>query len=165
MAYSDISHDHEHYAWFRAHLQERYEEEVDYLLDKTVVLFERLCKVPVLLSMLVVALNTEDGEEATVPRDLHDLYAVAVTKAVRRWFKVNDGFDTAQEERTPRVVSSEFAYVDHATLRLTDGGSFYAPGELTSVAVQGPRLVVGAQSGELYHLSVVPSAQNDDVVA
>ena len=62
-------------------------------------------------------------------------------------------------------MSAEFAYVDHATLRRTDGGSFYAPSELTSVAVQGPRLVVGAQSGELYHLSTVPWGQNDDLVA
>ena len=31
---------------------------------------------------------------------------------------------------------------------------FYAPGPLESVAVHWPRLVAGAQSGELYHLDV-----------
>ena len=42
-----------------------------------------------------------------------------------------------------------------ATLRLKEGGGvFYAPGPLQSVAVHWPRLVAGAQSGELYHLEV-----------
>jgi hypothetical protein len=44
---------------------------------------------------------------------------------------------------------------DGATLRLKErGGVFYAPGPLYSVAVHWPRLVTGAQSGELYHLEV-----------
>ncbi len=44
---------------------------------------------------------------------------------------------------------------DGATLRLKEGGGvFYAPGPLQSVAVHWPRLVAGAQSGELYHLEV-----------
>lgn len=72
--------------------------------------------------------------------------------------------DTAREERTQRAVPVKFVEVDHATLRLKDG-SFYAPSELTSVAVQGPRLVVGAQSGELYHLSMMPSGQTGNLVA
>ena len=42
-----------------------------------------------------------------------------------------------------------------ATLRLKEGGGvFYAPSPLQSVAVHWPRLVAGAQSGELYHLEV-----------
>ena len=42
-----------------------------------------------------------------------------------------------------------------ATLRLKKGGGvFYAPDSLWSVAVHWPRLVAGAQSGELYHLEV-----------
>jgi len=44
---------------------------------------------------------------------------------------------------------------DGATLRLKEGGGvFYAPGPLQSVAAHWPRLVAGAQSGELYHLEV-----------
>ena len=44
---------------------------------------------------------------------------------------------------------------DGATLRLREGGgAFYAPSPLVCVAVSWPRLVAGAQSGELYHLEV-----------
>ena len=43
---------------------------------------------------------------------------------------------------------------DGATLRLKEGGAFYAPSVLTCVAMHWPRLVAGAQSGELYHLEV-----------
>ena len=44
---------------------------------------------------------------------------------------------------------------DGVTLRLKEGsGVFYAPSPLQSVAVHWPRLVAGAQSGELYHLEV-----------
>ena len=43
-----------------------------------------------------------------------------------------------------------------ATLQLKEGGgAFYAPSPLVSVAVHWPRLVAGAQSGELYHLEVL----------
>ena len=42
-----------------------------------------------------------------------------------------------------------------ATLHLKEGGgAFYAPSPLQCVAVHWPRLVAGAQSGELYHLVV-----------
>ena len=90
MDYSEESHDHEHYAFFRAHLQDQYEQEIDYMLDKTIVAFDRICKVPVLLSMLVIALDVEDDEQASVPRDLFGLYEAAITKAVRRWFKTGE---------------------------------------------------------------------------
>ena len=51
--------------------------------------------------------------------------------------------------------SGAVAERDGATLRLKEGGGvFYAPGPLQSVAVHWPRLVAGAQSGELYHLDV-----------
>ena len=43
---------------------------------------------------------------------------------------------------------------DGATLRLKEGGAFYAPSPLMCVAVHWPKLVAGAQSGELYHLEV-----------
>ena len=50
--------------------------------------------------------------------------------------------------------SGEIADRDGATLRLKAGGAFYAPSPLVSVAVHWPKLVAGAQSGELYHLEV-----------
>ena len=50
--------------------------------------------------------------------------------------------------------SSEVAERDGETLRLKEGGTFYAPNPLLCIAVHWPRLVAGAQSGELYHLEV-----------
>ena len=52
-------------------------------------------------------------------------------------------------------ASSEVAERDGATLRLKEGGTFYAPNPLQCVAVHWPRLVAGAESGELYHLEVL----------
>ena len=51
--------------------------------------------------------------------------------------------------------SGEVAEQDGTTLRLKEGGAFYAPSPLKIVAVHWPRPVAGAQSGELYHLEVV----------
>ena len=51
--------------------------------------------------------------------------------------------------------SGAVAERDGATLRLKEGGgAFYAPSPLLCVAVHWPRLVAGAESGELYHLDV-----------
>ena len=50
--------------------------------------------------------------------------------------------------------SGEVVDRDGATLRLKEGGAFYAPNPLECVALHWPRLVAGAQSGELYHLEV-----------
>ena len=53
--------------------------------------------------------------------------------------------------------SGAVAERDGATLRLKEGGGvfyYYAPGPLQSVAAHWPRLVAGAQSGELYLLEV-----------
>ena len=47
--------------------------------------------------------------------------------------------------------SGEVAERDGATLRLKEGGAFYAPSPLLCIAVHWPKLVAGAQSGELYH--------------
>ena len=51
-------------------------------------------------------------------------------------------------------TSGEVAECDGATLRLKEGGAFYAPSPLQCLAVHWPRIVAGAQSGELYHLEV-----------
>ena len=51
-------------------------------------------------------------------------------------------------------MSAEVADRDGATLRLKEGGAFYARSPLQCVAVHWPRLVAGAESGELYHLQV-----------
>ena len=50
--------------------------------------------------------------------------------------------------------SGEVAERDGATLRLKEGGAFYAPSPLECVAIHWPLLVAGAASGELYHLKV-----------
>ena len=54
--------------------------------------------------------------------------------------------------------SGEVADRDGATLRLKEDGAFYAPSTLECVALHWPRLVAGAQSGELYHLEVEGTA-------
>ena len=51
-------------------------------------------------------------------------------------------------------ASGEVAERDGSVLRLKEGGAFYAPSPLECVAVHWPKLVAGAQSGELYHLEV-----------
>ena len=50
--------------------------------------------------------------------------------------------------------SGDVAERDGATLRLKEGGAFYAPSPLKCIAVHWPKLVAGAESGELYHLEV-----------
>jgi hypothetical protein len=50
--------------------------------------------------------------------------------------------------------SGEVAERDGATLRLKEGGAFYAPSPLECVAIHWPLLVAGVASGELYHLKV-----------
>ena len=50
--------------------------------------------------------------------------------------------------------SGEVVDLDGPTLRLKEGGVFYAPGPLCRVAVHWPKLVAGTESGELYHLEV-----------
>ena len=52
------------------------------MLDRTIVTFEKICATPVLLSMLVVALRSGNGEEAAVPRDLRSLYLSATRKVL-----------------------------------------------------------------------------------
>jgi len=52
-------------------------------------------------------------------------------------------------------TSGNVAERDGSTLRLREGGgAFYAPSPISSVAVKWPRIVAGAQSGELYHIEV-----------
>ena len=66
---------------------------------------------------------------------------------------VDDLLDRVQQH-VQRTESSEVAERDGAMLRLKKGGTFYAPNPLQCIAVHWPRLVAGAQSGELYHLKV-----------
>ena len=49
----------------------------------------------------------------------------------------------------------EEATRDGNTLRLKEGGAFYAPSPMLSVALHGSKIVAGAQSGELYHLEMM----------
>ena len=73
--------------------------------------------------------------------------------------RLTDSFELVEERKGDGSAfdnsgSSEVAERDGATLRLKEGGTFYAPNPLRCIAVHWPRLVAGAQSGELYHLKV-----------
>ena len=71
---------------------------------------------------------------------------------------VTDTLDLVEERRGDGAAfdhtSGEVAERDGATLRLKEGGAFYAPLPLECVAVHWPRLVAGGKSSELYHLQV-----------
>ena len=43
---------------------------------------------------------------------------------------------------------------DGSTVRLKQGGAFYAPQPVSCVTVHLPRIVAGSQLGELYHLEI-----------
>ena len=68
--------------------------------------------------------------------------------------RLADSFQLVEERNGDDSGSSEVAERDGETLRLKEGGTFYAPNPLQCIAVHWPRLVAGAQSGELYHLEV-----------
>ena len=73
--------------------------------------------------------------------------------------RLTDSFELVEERKGDGSAfdnsgSSEVAERDGATLRLKEGGTFYTPNPLQCIAVHWPRLVAGAQSGELYHLEV-----------
>ena len=73
--------------------------------------------------------------------------------------RLTDSFQLVEERKGDGSAfdnsgSSEVAERDGAMLRLKEGGTFYAPNPLQCIAVHWPRLVAGAQSGELYHLEV-----------
>mmetsp|Transcript_32066 Transcript_32066/g.79247 ORF Transcript_32066/g.79247 Transcript_32066/m.79247 type:complete len:681 (+) Transcript_32066:2323-4365(+) len=53
-----------------------------------------------------------------------------------------------------RTSAGGVAEVDGSTLRIKEGGAFYAPSPLLCVDVHWPKIVVGAESGELYRLEV-----------
>ena len=73
--------------------------------------------------------------------------------------RLTDSFQLVEERKGDGSAfdnsgSSEVAERDGETLRLKEGGTFYAQNPLQCIAVHWPRLVAGAQSGELYHLEV-----------
>jgi hypothetical protein len=43
MKYSEDENDHEHYVFFRSLLQDKYEKEIDQMLNETIVTFEQVC--------------------------------------------------------------------------------------------------------------------------
>ena len=50
--------------------------------------------------------------------------------------------------------SGDVAERDGSTVRLKEGGAFYAPQPVSCLAVHLPRIVAGSQSRELHHLEV-----------
>ena len=77
-------------------------------------------------------------------------------KTIKVWDA--ESFALVEERRGDAATidprSGEVAERDGATLRLKEGGAFYAPSPLQCLVVHWPRIVAGAQSGELYHLEV-----------
>ena len=71
---------------------------------------------------------------------------------------VTDTLDLVEERSGDGAAfdptSAEVAERDGATMRLKEGGAFYAPLPPECVAVHWPRLVAGTKSGELYDLQV-----------
>ena len=66
--------------------------------------------------------------------------------------------DFLEERRGDAATISkqgEEATLDGSTLRLKEGGAFYASSPLQSVALFGSNIVAGALSGELYHLEMI----------
>ena len=87
----------------------------------------------------------------------------SVDKTIKVW---NSSSLALIEERkgdgAAMAKAVEVAERDGATLRLKEGGAFYAPSPLLCVAVHWPKLVAGAQSGELYHLEVEEAGMRAD---
>ena len=79
----------------RAHTRAygRYDRELDFMLDKTMKMFELLSQTPILLSLLVVALDTshnKDGAREPLPLDQFDLYHRAVSKLLLQRFSQDE---------------------------------------------------------------------------
>ncbi len=90
LSYNDLAHAHDHYNFFRAHLQDQYDTELDsaldFMLERRMQVFEIITTVPVLLSMLIVVLAAYQRGEcyAALPCDLHELYTMAVRAVLQR---------------------------------------------------------------------------------
>ena len=93
LEFNDESHAHDHYNFFRAKLRDSSGRELDAMLERTLVFFEEVRGVPVLLSMLVlVFMGGSDSQ--TLPASRLELYgwpcrarsaAALATPTRRRW--------------------------------------------------------------------------------
>ena len=85
--HNEDSDAHHHYNYFRALMKEDYDEglskQLDFVLETSMVVFEEVVKVPVLLSMLAVVLKGEaDGAMIKLPTDIFSLYSSATSFVV-----------------------------------------------------------------------------------
>ena len=88
IGHNEESNAHHHYNYFRSLLKETYDDELsqqlDFLLETTMSVFEEVVKVPVLLSMLAVVLRSEaDGAVMKLPTDIFNLYSSATATVVK----------------------------------------------------------------------------------
>ena len=94
LAYNNRAHAHAHYDFFRSILRDDYEaalgSDLDFMLETRMIVFDRVCSVPVLLSMLCLTLS--HGEEsfakrsssANFPPSVSKLYETALRKRIAR---------------------------------------------------------------------------------
>ena len=89
LKYNDESHAHDHYNHFRSSLKDKYEEQLDPMLERQIIFFEEVRGVPVLLSLLVVVFATCQKDVPLIeqlPTSRRELYAIVVRGALRRRF-------------------------------------------------------------------------------
>ncbi len=92
LRHNDKSDAHTHYNYFRSLMKDQYEDhlsrELDFMLETTMVVFEEIVKVPVLLSMFAVVLRSAKNEATKgtsmkLPTDVFALYASATDIVVK----------------------------------------------------------------------------------
>ena len=64
LKYNDESHAHDHYNHFRSSLKDKYEEQLDPMLERQIIFFEEVSGVPVLLSLELLASHGRGCAEA-----------------------------------------------------------------------------------------------------
>ncbi|GMH82002.1 hypothetical protein TrVE_jg184 [Triparma verrucosa] len=90
LKYNDESNAHHHYEFFRSHLRSSYEtaldSNLDFMLEKRMKVFDELGSVPVLLSLLILCLSSQDSGEENVnlPEDIYELYIFAINGVLKR---------------------------------------------------------------------------------
>ena len=68
LKYNDTSRAQDHYEFFRAYLRSAYEhslgDQINFMLERRLHVFDSLGSVPVLLSLLILCLRVQGGEVA-----------------------------------------------------------------------------------------------------
>ena len=84
LAHNEAPHAHDHYEYFRAKLCNKYQEQLDEMLERMLTFLDEIHGVPVLLSMLVLILKHMDADAVKeLPMTSLQLYKEAAKYAVR----------------------------------------------------------------------------------